>query len=56
MPQDPTKSQPTPPQHTPPQDPPGHTKGMHPKPDHGEESYRGAHKLEGRAAIITGAR
>ena len=28
---------------------------MHPKPDHGEESYRGAHKLEGKAAIITGA-
>ena len=55
MPQDPTKSQPTPPQHTPRQDPPGHTKGMHPKPDHGEESYRGSHKLEGRAAIITGA-
>jgi hypothetical protein len=25
-----------------------------PKPDHGEESYKGCGKLEGRAAIITG--
>jgi hypothetical protein len=27
---------------------------MTPKPDHGEESYKGCGKLEGRAAIITG--
>jgi NAD(P)-dependent dehydrogenase (short-subunit alcohol dehydrogenase family) len=27
---------------------------MEPKPDHGEESYRGSGKLEGKAAIITG--
>jgi NAD(P)-dependent dehydrogenase (short-subunit alcohol dehydrogenase family) len=33
---------------------PGETKGMRPQPDHGEESYRGAAKLEGRVALITG--
>ena len=27
---------------------------MDPKPDHGEESYRGSGKLEGKAAVITG--
>jgi NAD(P)-dependent dehydrogenase (short-subunit alcohol dehydrogenase family) len=36
------------------QEPPGHTAQMTPKPDHGEESYKGCGKLEGRAAIITG--
>lgn len=34
---------------------PGTEAEMHPKPDHGEESYRGSGKLEGRKAIITGA-
>ncbi len=34
---------------------PGHTDAMRPKPDHGEESYRGCGKLVGRRAIITGA-
>jgi hypothetical protein len=33
---------------------PGHTAQMTPKPDHGEESYRGSGKLEGKRAIITG--
>jgi NAD(P)-dependent dehydrogenase (short-subunit alcohol dehydrogenase family) len=33
---------------------PGYTEKMTPKPDHGEQSYRGSGKLEGRAAIITG--
>ena len=28
---------------------------MHPRPDHGEESYTGSGKLLGRAALITGA-
>ena len=42
---------PYPPQH---QEMPGHTGEMKPKPDHGEESYRGSGKLEGCAAIITG--
>jgi NAD(P)-dependent dehydrogenase (short-subunit alcohol dehydrogenase family) len=36
------------------QDPPGKEKEMQPKVDHGEESYRGSGKLEGKNAIITG--
>ena len=28
---------------------------MQPRPDHGEDSYKGSGKLEGRAALITGA-
>ncbi len=27
---------------------------MHPRPDHGEQSYRGAGRLAGRKALITG--
>ncbi|WP_183394476.1 SDR family oxidoreductase [Hansschlegelia beijingensis] len=34
---------------------PGHTGDMRPRPDHGEESYRGSGRLSGMAAIITGA-
>jgi NAD(P)-dependent dehydrogenase (short-subunit alcohol dehydrogenase family) len=33
---------------------PGTTEAMNPRPDHGEESYVGSGKLEGKAAIITG--
>ena len=33
---------------------PGHTAKMRPKPDHGEESYRGSGKLAGKRAVITG--
>lgn len=33
---------------------PGETSEMKPTPDHGEESYVGAHKLEGKRALITG--
>src|SRR6187200_3255492 len=33
---------------------PGHTGKMRPKPDHGEESYRGCNKLAGKKAVITG--
>jgi NAD(P)-dependent dehydrogenase (short-subunit alcohol dehydrogenase family) len=33
---------------------PGHTDAMQPKPDHGEDSYRGSGKLEGKRAVITG--
>jgi len=51
---DPTKSQPQPPQPEQKQNPPGTTGEMTPKPDHGEESYKGSGKLAGRAAIITG--
>jgi NAD(P)-dependent dehydrogenase (short-subunit alcohol dehydrogenase family) len=54
MPQDPKHAGPTPPQPEQQQEPPGHTAEMTPKPDHGEASYQGCGKLEGRAAIITG--
>jgi len=37
------------------QQPPGHEKDLNPKADHGEESYVGNGRLEGRAAVITGA-
>jgi NAD(P)-dependent dehydrogenase (short-subunit alcohol dehydrogenase family) len=43
--------QPFPPQH---QEPPGLETAMRPKPDYGEDSYRGSHRLEGRKALITG--
>ena len=33
---------------------PGLTRDMQGKPDHGEESYRGSGRLEGRRAVITG--
>src|SRR5690349_5296256 len=34
---------------------PGVTDAMRPKPDHGEDSYRGSGKLAGKKAVITGA-
>jgi NAD(P)-dependent dehydrogenase (short-subunit alcohol dehydrogenase family) len=37
------------------QEPPGVTGAMDPQPDHGEESYRGSGRLEGKVAVITGA-
>lgn len=36
------------------QAPPGRTEEMRPRPDHGEDSYRGSGRLAGRKAIITG--
>ncbi|WP_420962478.1 SDR family oxidoreductase [Brucella sp. IR073] len=45
---------PTPPFDTPHQPMPGMTEEMNPKPDHGENSYRGSGKLMGKKAIITG--
>ena len=54
MPQDPKHAGPTPGQPEQQQEPPGHTAEMTPAPDHGEHSYRGSGKLDGRAAIITG--
>jgi NAD(P)-dependent dehydrogenase (short-subunit alcohol dehydrogenase family) len=33
---------------------PGATAAMHPRPDHGEESYKGSGKLKGLKAVITG--
>lgn len=37
------------------QEPPGRTGQMNPRPDHGEESYRGSGRLAGKATVITGA-
>jgi NAD(P)-dependent dehydrogenase (short-subunit alcohol dehydrogenase family) len=36
------------------QSPPGRTAKMQPKPDHGEQSYRGCDRLAGKTAVITG--
>ncbi len=36
------------------QEPPGSTADMNPKPDHGEDSYKGSGRLAGRKALITG--
>lgn len=49
---DATDSISTPPQQ---QTPPGTTAAMTPRPDHGETSYVGSGKLEGKVALITGA-
>lgn len=46
---------PQPPQPEQRQTPPGATPAMDPKPDHGENSYKGSGRLAGKAAIITGA-
>ncbi|WP_203308498.1 SDR family oxidoreductase [Sphingomonas beigongshangi] len=45
---------PTPPYPAQQQPIPGRTDAMDPRPDHGEDSYRGSGKLEGRKAIVTG--
>jgi NAD(P)-dependent dehydrogenase (short-subunit alcohol dehydrogenase family) len=37
------------------QEVPGRTADMDPRPDHGEESYRGSGRMEGKATVITGA-
>src|SRR5690606_41233078 len=36
------------------QEVPGRTDAMDPRPDHGEDSYRGSGRLEGKKAVITG--
>ena len=36
------------------QTPPGSSAALDPQPDHGEESYRGSGRLEGKTALITG--
>ena len=51
---DPTTAYEQPPQPRQQQDMPGLTGEMDPRPDHGEESYKGSGRLSGRAAIITG--
>jgi NAD(P)-dependent dehydrogenase (short-subunit alcohol dehydrogenase family) len=52
---DPRSAFPKPPFEQPQQSTPGETQAMHPKPDHGEHSYRGSSRLQGKAALITGA-
>ncbi|WP_225769918.1 SDR family oxidoreductase [Inquilinus sp. Marseille-Q2685] len=51
---DPNASHPTPPLPKQQQEPPGLTGQMRPEPDHGEHSYRGSGRLEGKVALITG--
>lgn len=51
---DPRELYPKPPFERQPQDPPGLASKMVPRPDHGEESYRGSGRLSGRKALITG--
>jgi NAD(P)-dependent dehydrogenase (short-subunit alcohol dehydrogenase family) len=53
MPNDDT-SRPQPPQPAQQQQPPGHTAPMDPQPDHGEQSYKGSGRLQGKKALITG--
>jgi NAD(P)-dependent dehydrogenase (short-subunit alcohol dehydrogenase family) len=52
---EPTDRYPFPPQPSQVQAPPGLTTDMEPIPDHGEETYIGAGRLEGKAVLITGA-
>ena len=52
--QDPKEAGPKPPFPEQEQEPVGLESEMEPKPDYGEESYRGSGKLEGKAAVITG--
>ena len=46
--------EPQPPFDTPRQEIPGTTEKMNPRPDHGEDSYRGSGRLKGMKAVITG--
>jgi NAD(P)-dependent dehydrogenase (short-subunit alcohol dehydrogenase family) len=51
---DPRVKEPTPPFPEQEQEPTGLTSQMDPKPDHGEDTYRGTGKLKDRVAIVTG--
>ena len=53
--QDPTKQYPQPKFEDQPQSAPGLALDMVPKPDHGEDSYKGFGRLAGRRALVTGA-
>jgi NAD(P)-dependent dehydrogenase (short-subunit alcohol dehydrogenase family) len=53
--QDPRRQYPAPPFPAQPQPHPGLAAHMTPRPDHGETSYHGSGKLEGRKALVTGA-
>lgn len=52
---DPRTKYPTPPQPEQRQPIPGNERALTPRADHGEESYRGSGKLDGLAALVTGA-
>jgi NAD(P)-dependent dehydrogenase (short-subunit alcohol dehydrogenase family) len=52
--QDPRQQYPAPPFPEQPQPMPGLARKMDPVPDHGEESYRGSGRLQGRKALVTG--
>ena len=54
MSENPQEQGPKPPFPEQPQRPPGLESEMEPKPDYGEQSYRGHGRLEGKAALITG--
>ena len=51
---DPRKIYPSPPFDRQPQDKPGLDQSMQPRPDHGEDTYRGTGRMQGRKALITG--
>ncbi len=53
--QDPRQAEPEPPFPEQEQEPPGREADMQPHADHGEETYVGHGRLEGKAALITGA-
>ncbi len=53
--QDPRQKEKRPPMPKQEQTPPGYETKMHPKPDHGEQSYQGHGRLKGKVAIITGS-
>ncbi|WP_277211760.1 SDR family oxidoreductase [Isoptericola croceus] len=53
-PQDPTTQEPSPEQPADDLDPPGRTAEMSQEPDHGESTYVGSARLEGKRALITG--
>lgn len=52
---DPREAGPKPPYDDKPQRAPGSEQAMRPRADHGEQSYKGSGKLQGAAALITGA-
>src|SRR5215218_8753629 len=54
MSQDPREKGPKPPHPSQQQEPPGLESEMDPKPDYGEDTYKGSSKLKGKAAVITG--
>jgi NAD(P)-dependent dehydrogenase (short-subunit alcohol dehydrogenase family) len=54
LPEDLETPRPKPPFKTQQQTPPGHISDMSPRPDHGENSYKGNGRLQGKVALITG--